>query len=157
CCHRAARKKNRKLPGSPLLPRLQPRPPAAHISAIFEVVLAKLLTQSRLFVENNKKVNAKSSRSRESYGFHAGCSKHDPQPDPSHGEAHIHRISHIAIKSDNHQALRRNEGRRRAASRPAKVPEAAQRHGKPQDRRGCGNPSPALDALQFNPEAEPRW
>jgi len=85
--------------------------------------------------------------------YGVGVTEHDPKPDPSGCKAQVHRIPHVAIKTNYHQSLRRHDGRWRTPSRPAEVPDAAQSHRKSHYRRNYCQPSPTRSGGCFHAEA----
>ena len=64
-------------------------------------------------------------------------------------------IAHVAVEAHHNQSLRRSDRGRRAASRPAKIPDAAQCNRESQHGRNCRQPSPARRARHFHAETEP--
>ena len=57
-----------------------------------------------------------------------GVSEDHPKPNPSGGEADVHRVAHIAVEAHHYQSLWRIDGCGCAAARPTEVPNAPQRH-----------------------------
>src|SRR5207245_8499671 len=89
-----------------LIPAPHPRPPATHIPAILFVLCPELVAQRRLFVEDYKQMHTEGNGRHGSDGCRVRVSEHNAQPDPSHREAHIHRVPNVAVEAHDHQPLR---------------------------------------------------
>jgi hypothetical protein len=129
--------------------------PARYVPAILVIIRAEHFPECLLFVELHEQNNGNGS-----YRHHQQCraarpAKHNPQSDPADEKTHVHWVSYIAIKSDHHQPLRRNKWRRRSASRSAKIPNAAQGHGKTQHRGHGSDPSPFRRTSRRNIKSQP--
>src|SRR5215472_6311843 len=138
-----------RLPASPA------RPPAVNVSTIFLVVGSKFLAQRGLFVEEHKQMNPGRHRGHRCDERWIRMSKDHPEPDPSRGEAQVHGIAHMTVKSDYYQGLRRSDGRGRAVARPSKIPNTPQGDRKPQKRRNRSQPAPTRRTRQIDVESQP--
>jgi hypothetical protein len=148
-CSRAA------LEGASGIPGVNSWYPGRHVYTIFVVLRAKHFPERGLLIEFYKQNNGGHRNQQNHQRRAARFSENDPQANPAHEEAHVHRVPYIAIKPHHHQPLRRNKRRGRPAPRPAKIPDAPQRHGKAQHRRHGSNPSPARAANCRNVKCQP--
>src|SRR5437899_2526238 len=85
-----------------LFPASHARPPAHYVPAILFVIRAELLAQRRLFVEENKQMHAESDGCDCRDHSRVGMSENDPQPDPANREAHVHRVTHVAVEAHHY-------------------------------------------------------
>src|SRR5213594_5164433 len=85
-----------------LVPASHARPPAPYVPAILFVIRAELLAQRRLFVEENKQMHAESDGCDCRDHSWVGMSENDPQPDPANREAHVHRVTHVAVEAHHY-------------------------------------------------------
>src|SRR5438876_11026663 len=85
-----------------LVPASQARPPAPYVPAILFVICPELLAQRRLFVEENKQMHAESDGCDCRDHSRVGMSENDPQPDPANREAHVHRVTHVAVEAHHY-------------------------------------------------------
>src|SRR5438445_7223853 len=107
------------------VPASHARPPAPYVPAILFVICPELLAQRRLFVEENKQMHAESDGCDCRDHSRVRMSENNPQPDPADHEADVHRVTHVSVEAHHYQSLRWSERRRRSASRPPEVPNAA--------------------------------
>src|SRR2546422_5965961 len=108
-----------------LVPGSHARPPAPYVPAILFVICPELLAQRRLFVQDDKQMHAEGNGCHRRDHSRVSMSENDPQPDPADCEADVHRVTHVSVEAHHYQSLRWSERRRRSASRPPEVPNAA--------------------------------
>ena len=137
------------------VPRSQARPPATNVTAIVDIVRAKLLAQGRLLIKDDKQMYSEGDRRHGCDRHRVGVSEDNPKPDPPGCEADVHRVSHIAVEPHHDQSLWRSHRCGRTLSRPPEVPNAAQGHCESEHRGHSRQPSPARCACCFHLEAEP--
>jgi len=137
-----------------LVPAFQMGPPAAHILAIPLVVSTKLASERWFFVEDYEQVYAQSNCRYRSNCRHIGVPEYNPQANPTHCEAKVHRVANVTVEADNHQVLRRRDRSGSPVSRPAEIPNAAQSNGKSQNRGQRGQPSPSGRVRYLDTEPE---
>src|SRR5947208_10346330 len=85
-----------------LVPASQARPPAPYVPAILFVICPELLAQRRLFIQQDKQMHAERNDCHRGDRYQIGVSENDPQPDPSDCEAHVHRITHVAVEAHHY-------------------------------------------------------
>src|SRR5215470_11789617 len=95
-----------------LVPARQARPPAANVPTIRLVLSSKFSAERRFFIQDYEQMHAESNCCNGGNREQVGVSEDNPQPNPAHGEAHVHGIAHVAVEAYNHQALRRSYWRR---------------------------------------------
>src|SRR5207245_65603 len=108
-----------------LVPASQARPPAPYVPAILFVIRAELLAQRRLFIQQDKQMHPEGNGCHRRDHSRVRVSENNPQPDAADHEADVHRVTHVSVEAHHYQSLRWSERRRRAASRPPDVPNAA--------------------------------
>src|SRR5437660_4097373 len=85
-----------------LVPRSRARPPAPYVPAILFVIRAELLAQRRLFIQNDKQMHPEGNGCHRGDRYRIGVSENDPQPDPANREAHVHRVTHVAVEAHHY-------------------------------------------------------
>src|SRR5438876_6302618 len=85
-----------------LVPASHARPPAPYVPAILFVIRAELLAQRRLFIQQDKQMHAKGNGCHRRDHSRVRVSENNPQPDPADREAHVHRITHVAVEAHDH-------------------------------------------------------
>src|SRR5207245_4835208 len=108
-----------------LVPASHARPPAPYVPAILFVIRAELLAQRRLFIQQDKQMHPEGNGCHRRDHSRVRVSENNPQPDAADHEADVHRVTHVSVEAHHYQSLRWSERRRRAASRPPDVPNAA--------------------------------
>src|ERR1043166_8674848 len=136
---RSPKLKYRKLS---LVPGSQARPPAPYVPAIIFVVLPKLVAQRGLFIEDDEQMHPEGNSRHGRDRRRIRVPENYPQPDPAYGEAYIHRVAKIAVKTYYHQTLGRGDRGRSSAARPPEVPYAAKGNRESQHRWNCTQPRP---------------
>src|SRR5437667_3597828 len=86
----------RPVPGS------HARPPAPYVPAILFIIRAELLAQRRLFIQNDKQMHPEGNGCHRGDRYRIGVSENDPQPDPANREAHVHRVTHVAVEAHHY-------------------------------------------------------
>src|ERR1700747_1105375 len=142
-------------PISSLLPRAQPRNPARNISAILFIIRAEFRSQRRLLIRPQKQTHNCQRNKRHNQRPSIRLPVQRPQAEPADKKSHIHRIPHVTIKSDHHQLLRRSHRRWRSVPRPAKIPDAFDRHRESQRRRNHENQAPPRHATRVAMKTKP--
>ena len=140
--------------GSPV-PCMRSRNPPRHVSAIFIIIRAKHFAERRLLIEFHKQNNGNRGNKHHQKCNAVRSAEHNPQAHPAREEAHIHRVSHVPVKSDHHQPLWRNKRRRCPTARPSEIPDTSQRHGKTEHRGHHSNPSPPRPTNGRNIKPQP--
>src|SRR5438874_12636261 len=85
-----------------LVPGSRARPPAPYVPAILFVIRAELLAQRRLFIQNDKQMHPEGNGCHRGDRYRIGVSENDPQPDPANREAHVHRVTHVAVEAHHY-------------------------------------------------------
>ena len=117
--------------------------PTGNVAAVEVVVGPERAPESRFFVEMNKQDNSEGRDDSDDKGAFAGAAEDDPQADPAGEEADVHGIADIAVKADDHEALRGSDGRGCTVAGPAEIPNATKGDGEAEDGGNCGEPAPA--------------
>src|SRR5258707_1430814 len=147
--------------GRSLLKSVSPAPcaypwnPARHVSAIFFIVSAKHFPERRLLIKFHKQNNGNRGNKHHQKCNAVRSAEHNPQAHPAREETHIHRVSHVPVKSNHHQPLWRNKRRRCPTARPPEIPDTSQRHGETEYRGHHSNPSPPRPTNGRNIKPQP--
>jgi len=121
-----------------LTPGAEAWEPARDVAAVGFVVRAEEFAEVGFFVEADKQGDAEGGDAGDGEGRGVRVAKDDPKAYPAGEEADVHRITDVAVETDDHEALRGSDGSGGAVAGPAEIPDAAKGYGETEDRRNSG-------------------
>ncbi len=131
------------------------REPARDVGGEIGVVAAEHFAESGFFVKEDEEVDAEDDHAGSDDCDWIGSAEDEPKADPADEETQVHRIAHVAVKTNDNQFLRRSDGRGCAVACAAEVPDAAESYSKTESGRNGSEQAPARGAGGVNMEAEP--
>jgi len=125
------------------VPGVEAGKPAGNVAAVGFVVGTEELSKVRLLIEAYKKGDEQDGDAGDDERREIRVAEEDPEADPASEKTDVHGIADIAVKADDHEALRGSDGSGCTVAGPAEIPNATKGDCEAEDGGNCGEPAPA--------------